>query len=567
MALKIDPITRLEGHWGIEVDISGTSVVTANIKGTMFRGFEIILPGRNPRDATFITQRICGVCPTTHGMASCRCVENTFGIDDEVRSLGNARNLRNLIEGADLVMSHITHFYHLAAADFINFSGTILDQSGTVMSPWGPQYTDSNMVGGATANGLIEHYVSALEIRRKVHAAGALFSGKQPIQAASVVGGITKGNPETITNQKIETFRNLMNQARNFINTVYIPDVVFVATSFTGFWNVGTGCKNYLAYGAFDLDANGTKLLKTGVLIGGISGSLDNSSTDQAILASRIREGIMYSKYVDDTYGGSNVLKSPFDGVTDPYPNAPNTKYSWVKAPRYISSGGATTVCEVGPLARMLVTYKSDATEALSQLGAETNAIITSATYTIKGMIDTVINAISNVATFPGALMSVLGRHAARALECKAIADAMVGTATYGSITSWLDQLNLFGEQYYSHQIPRTTRSGYGLTEAPRGALGHWMKISRGKISHYQCVVPTTWNGSPKWGSTTGAAEQAVMDTPVGSTTAEQVLNIIRTIHSFDFCGACAMHLNTPNGKIKVVLDPDGKVVKTEVEK
>ncbi|MEM7828710.1 MAG: nickel-dependent hydrogenase large subunit, partial [Candidatus Aenigmatarchaeota archaeon] len=184
MALKIDPITRLEGHWGIEVEISGSTVVDANVKGTMFRGFEIILNGRNPRDATFITQRICGVCPTTHGMASCKCVENTFGIDGDVRANNNARNLRNLIDGADLVMSHITHFYHLAAADFINFSGSLLDQSGTVMSPWGPQYTDSNMVSGATANELIGHYVSALEIRRKVHAASALFSGRHPIQAA-----------------------------------------------------------------------------------------------------------------------------------------------------------------------------------------------------------------------------------------------------------------------------------------------------------------------------------------------------------------------------------------------
>ena len=147
----------------------------------------------------------------------------------------------------------------------------------------------------------------------------------------------------------------------------------------------------------------------------------------------------------------------------------------------------------------------------------------------------------------------------------------MVGSQTSISITSWVDQLQPYQSAYVEHTIPRTQMSGYGLTEAPRGALGHWMKIGRGKITHYQCVVPTTWNGSPKWGSNTrlgaGAAEQAVMDTPVGSTTAEQVLNIIRTIHSFDFCGACAIHLNTPNGKIKVALDPDGKVVKTEVEK
>ncbi|MEM3415448.1 MAG: nickel-dependent hydrogenase large subunit, partial [Thermoproteota archaeon] len=166
-------------------------------------------------------------------------------------------------------------------------------------------------------------------------------------------------------------------------------------------------------------------------------------------------------------------------------------------------------------------------------------------------------------------MFSITGCHAASALEAKVIADAMVGGINGGN--SWLDQLQPNQSAYVEHTIPRTKRSGYGLTEAPRGALGHWMKIGRGRITHYQAVIPTTWNGSPAWGSSTakanrGAAEQAVMDTPVHATdTSAKILNIIRCIHSFDFCGACAIHLNTPNGKIKVAIDPDGKVVKTEV--
>lgn len=462
--ITIDPMTRIEGHLAIEVEVDGGVVTNAKSSGTMFRGFENILRGRDPLDAPHYTQRICGVCPISHGMASCMNLEDAFGVTPP----SNGRIMRNLVLGANFVMSHILHFYHLAALDFINTTGVI------DIAPWVPRYVTPDMVTGGTAGALVNHYVQALAIRRKAHQMAAIFGGKLPCAPSFVPGGCT----EVVTSDKISTFRTLLNEQRGFINNTYIPDVLAVAGIFGDYYNIGQGCGNLLAYGVFDLNSSGTsKLLKRGRYTEGSYGSVDPAL---------IIEYLKYSKYT----GGA---KNPALGVTNPSPNKSGA-YSWLKAPRYDA-----IVHETGPLARMWVNgdYR-------------------------KGI-------------------SVLDRHAARALEAQKVADAMYG---------WLNQLVPGAPVYQPFDVPMTA-SGIGLTEAPRGALGHWIDVRSGEINRYQVVTPTNWNASPMDDlGQPGPIEQALIGTPVDDET--QPIEILRVVHSFDPCLACSVHMVRP-GKDKPV--------------
>jgi hydrogenase large subunit len=481
--ITIDPLTRLEGHLAIEVivDIDKSKdkgkgkdkqlvVVDAKSSGTMFRGFEMILRGRDPLDAPHYTQRICGVCPISHGMASCMNLEDALGVTVP----DNGRILRNLVLGANFVMSHILHFYHLAALDYINTDGAI------DIAPWVPRYVTPDMVTGDTAATLVGHYVEALAIRRKAHQMAAIFGGKLPCAPSFVPGGCT----EVPMAQKIAAFRTLLNEQIQFINGTYIPDVLAVAGIFGDYYNIGRGCGNLLAYGVFDL-TNGNKLLKRGRLTEGIQGNVDPT---------QIREYLEFSKY-DDAGSGLN----PAEGVTVPDADKADA-YSWLKAPRY-KDGDDDKVYEVGPLARMKVN-----------------------------------------GDYPGGI-SVLDRHAARALEAKLVADAMVG---------WLNELenNLNGPVYAESNVPGSG-SGIGLTEAPRGALGHWITIKNRVIDRYQVVTPTNWNASPMDDlGQLGPIEQALKGTPVADV--NQPIEILRVVHSFDPCLACSVHMLRP-GKDKPV--------------
>jgi hydrogenase large subunit len=465
--IKIEPLTRIEGHLEIEVTVESVGgqdqVVDARSSGTTFRGFEMLLPNRDPRDAVHLTQRICGVCPVSHAMAASMTLENAF----KVTPPANGRIMRNLVLGANYIQSHVLHFYHLAALDYINTTG-ILD-----MSPWTPRFVTPDMVGGTLAQTLVSHYVAALAIRRKAHQMGAIFGAKLPCVATFVAGGCT----EMPTAEKIADFRALLTEIRGFVDGVFIPDVQTLGTAFPQYYSLGTGWGNLLAYGVFDLDAAGnSKLLARGRFTDGAFQTVDPADITE------------YVKYAWYTAASGNV--NPASGVTEPDAEKVGA-YSWNKAPRYLNK-----VHELGPLARMKIN------------GDYTGGI------------------------------SAMDRLMVRALEAKKIADAMDG---------WLNELTVGATAYQYNTVP-TSGAGIGLTEAARGALGHWVAIADSRISRYQVVTPTTWNASPRDDmDQLGPIEQGLIGVPVADQT--QPVELLRVVHSFDPCLACSVHMVSPRRK------------------
>ncbi len=466
--IVIDPVTRIEGHLSIEVTVDSVGgedqVVDARGSGTMFRGFEILLLGRDPRDTAQLTQRICGVCPVSHALASCMNLDQAFGVTPPE----NGRLLRNLVLAANYLQSHVLHFYHLSAPDFIDTTG-ILD-----MSPWTPRYNPPDLIGGATAATLVGHYVEALHIRRKAHQMGAIYSGKLPCTGSYVVGGLTPN----VTAENVADFRALLAEIRAFVDNVYVPDAMAIAAAFPSYYSLGVGYGNMLSFGVFDQDAAGTsKFFGSGHYTNGTAGPLDEA---------QITESVKHGWFTDAT-----GTLHPSQGETNPEPDKP-TGYTWLKAPRY--TGAAH---EVGPLARMWID------------GHYTNGV------------------------------SMMDRVVARALETQMLAAAMDG---------WLDQL-VPGDPTYAPSAVPVTATGAGLTEAPRGALGHWMDVTDSTVSRYQVITPTAWNTAPRDDlDQLGPTEQALLGTPVLNI--NEPVEILRIVHSFDPCLACAVHMVRP-GKRK----------------
>ena len=465
----IDPVTRLEGHLKIEVTIDTVGgvqqVVDAHATGTLFRGFEAILTNRDPRDAQHVTQRICGVCPVSHGLAAVLALDKAFN----VTSPENARIMRNLVLGANYLQSHILHFYHLAAIDFLN---------GPNMPPWQPSWNIDKRFDQATTDALVQHYVTALDMRRKAHEMGALFGGRLPHPPAYMPGGFTT----TVRAARVTAFTNYLNELIPFIQNTYIPDVLALASVYNDYFSIGRGHGNLLAFGVFDLDNSDTnKLLRRGYILNG-------STNVQSVNVNSITESVTHSWYVEKT----NNL-NPASGVTVPqYPKT--DAYSWLKAPRYNNAP-----FEAGPLARMWANgdYQSG--------------------------------------------ISVMDRHKARALEALKVAQAM---------QTWVNQLVVNGSVYASNNVP-SSASAIGLTEAPRGALGHWLQISDGKISRYQVITPTCWNASPRdTDNVRGPIEESLIGTPVQDV--NQPVEVVRVIHSFDPCLSCAVHVMRPKEDAKI---------------
>ncbi|MHB1457399.1 MAG: nickel-dependent hydrogenase large subunit [Armatimonadota bacterium] len=464
----IDPVTRLEGHLKIEVKIDTVNgvqqVVDTWASGTLFRGFESILVNRDPRDAQHITQRICGVCPVSHGMAAVLALDAAANITVP----SNARIMRNLVLASNFIQSHILHFYHLTVPDFVD---------GPNMPPWQPSWKGDKRFDAATTNVLVGHYVTALEMRRKAHEMGALFGGRLPDPPAFLPGGITT----TPRADRITKFKAYLNELVTFINNTYIPDAELLGSVYDDYYSIGKGYGNLLAFGVFDLDSTGnTKLLGRGQIKNG-------SSVVGAISLNNIVEHTTFSNYANST----DMLK-PKVGETKPqYPKA--NAYSWLKAPRH----GAPF--ETGALARMWV--NGDYQDGIS----------------------------------------VMDRHVARAYEARKIASAM---------QTWINQL-VTGQPYYTKYTTPTTATSVGLTEAPRGALGHWLQIAGGKIAKYQIITPTCWNASPRDANgKRGPIEQALIGTPVANV--DEPVEVMRVIHAFDPCLSCAVHVMRPSEKAKI---------------
>jgi ferredoxin hydrogenase large subunit/hydrogenase large subunit len=499
--IELNPVTRIEGHLSVKVEVEGGKVVKAFVAGEMFRGFEKILQGRDPLDAQHITQRICGVCPVDHGIASVLAQEMAY----KLTPAPNGVLARNLLQAANFMMSHITHFYLLSGPDFVDVA-MITEYKGSdpalvalrnwvkaqvssrTINPGGPflrRYAAKYLQDADANFSVLRHYLEALEIRALAHRMGAIFAGKMPHAATLVPGGVT----EKVTELKVSEYRSMLDTLREFIDRAYLPDVIEVAKAFPEYFTVGTGCGNFMAYDAFPLFAGGDFLFPGGVLVDG---------KFQPVNPDAIAEDVGSS-----LYSSASGLR-PYDGETVADPDKAGA-YSWLKAPRYNGQ-----VVEVGPLARML---------AGSQDGR--SAPIKNA---VKGLLQ-------NLGREAGDLNSVLGRHAARALECTIIAD---------QCAQWLDQIAPGQPTFADFSVPESGR-GYGLTEAARGALGHWLEISQSKIRNYQCVVPTTWNCSPRDDrGVPGPIEHALAGLTVADP--ENPIEAARVVRSFDPCLACAVH-------------------------
>jgi len=549
----VDPVTRIEGHLRIEAEVDGGAVRDAWSSSTMFRGVEIILQGRDPRDAWVFTQRLCGVCTTVHAIASIRAVENAIGATPPP----NARILRNLIIGSQCVQDHVIHFYHLHALDWVDivsalsadpaktaslaqsisdwplssakYFGGVRDRikgfvSGGRLGPfanayWGhPAYKlppEANLMA-------VAHYLEALDFQRKFIRIHAILGGKNPHLQSFLVGGMaTPVDPDSqnaLNAGTIAELRELIASARDFVTKVYIPDLLAVASFYKEWAGIGAGVGNYLAYGEYpeDDDANPKLHLPRGIIHKRDIGHVE------AMNPEKISEYVKHSWY--NYEGGDDKPLHPSKGETRPNYTGPNppyerlqtdSKYSWLKSPRYDNEP-----MEVGPLARMLVAYGSGQAR-------------------VKELVGKVLGALS---VGPEALFSTLGRVAARGIETQVIVE---------KLGDWVDALaaNMARRDLRIQDNSKWDPSswpnecwGAGFHEAPRGALGHWVNIRDGAIANYQCIVPSTWNAGPRDANDKrGPYEEALIGTPVAKP--EQPLEILRTVHSFDPCMACGVHV------------------------
>jgi len=461
--IAIDPVSRIEGHLKAEVEVAGGKVVDARLSGGMYRGFEQILIGRDPRDATQITQRICGVCPTAHATASALALDDAFGVE----LTDNGRIARNLILGANYLQSHILHFYHLAALDYCN---------GPDTAPFIPRYAKNDMRLPKEINDVaVGQYLEALEIRKICHEMVALLGGKMPHVQGIVVGGST----EIPTREALDAYAVRFKKVRQFVLEKYVPLVYLLAGPYGDLLKTGVGHRNLVSWGVFPLDNKGNTLLKSGVYTDG---------KDYEVDPALIREYVKYS-WFDDTTTGLN----PREGKTLPNPNKPGA-YSFIKAPRYNGKPH-----EGGPLARMWATNPELSDTGRKELG------------------------VTRLRDIGDACFSILGRHVARAEETVLVAAA---------VEEWLSQAQPGKETFVPAPIPDSAE-GLGMTEAPRGALLHYIDIKDQKIANYQVTSATIWNANPRDDmGQRGPIEEALIGVPVPDV--ENPVNVGRLIRAFD---------------------------------
>ncbi len=470
MKIAIDPVTRIEGHLKAEVKVENGVVTDAWMSGGMFRGFENILIGRDPRDATQIVQRICGVCPTSHSTASCLALDEAFG----VKLTTNGRVTRNLIFGANYLQSHILHFYHLAALDYV---------AGPEVAPFVPRYEKPDLRLTPELNKVaVDQYLEALNVRLVAHEMVALFGGKMPHVSGQVVGGAT----EIPSQAKLDEYAKRFKAVRKFIEETYVPTVYVVGKAYADLLKVGTGYKNVISFGVFPMDDSGKSFLhKRGAYING---------KDVAIDPAKIKEYVKYSWFDD-----SCTNLHPSKGKTLPKLDKKGA-YSFVKAPRYDGQP-----VEVGPLARMWVSNPE-----FSPMGKKQ----------MKELFGLDVKRFRDLGDLA---FSIMGRHVARAEETYLVAVAIEG---------WLKEVKPGKETFVAASIPDSAE-GMGLTEAPRGSLLHYINIKDKKIANYQIVSATLWNTNPRDDmGQRGPVEQALIGTPVPDP--KSPVNVGRVIRAYD---------------------------------
>ncbi len=587
----VDPITRIEGHLRIEALIDENNVIIdAWSSSTPFRGIETILKGRDPRDCGLFAMRICGVCTGTHYQRSIEAVEDAF----KITIPKNARIVRNLIQGSLQMHDHLVHFYHLHALDFVDIvAATKADPAktsqeaekwakvaGVAPFPGASSATDFKVIQdriikfvkegrlGIFGNGYwgnehymltpeqnligVAHYLQALDIQRELSKMHALFGGKSPHPQSIVVGGVTC--VQDIKNPaRISLFQELLRLGTDFVKRAYLPDVYMAGTMYAkeatdasasfhatkhkgalgkAIGGTGGGILSYMSYGDFRLDDTGfyksALFLPSGLILDG------DITKVHEVDPEKVTEDVTHS-----WYEGTGAPEHPYDGTTIPKYTGLNKKedgyaylkteekYSWIKSPLYDGRK-----VEVGPLARMVIGYvKGD-----------------------KNITKYVGNFLKRSGLPITVLFSTVGRTAARAIETELIADAMkewahelAVNAASGDLSTWTD--------FDFDEVSKDCR-GMGLAEAPRGSLGHWVVIKDGKVANYQAVVPSTWNAGPRGpNGEVGAYEAAVIGTKVANP--QEPLEIIRTVHSFDPCIACAVHVVDTKGKELAVYKVD----------
>jgi len=539
--ITIDPITRIEGHLRIEVEVAGGKVVNAWSSAQLFRGIELILQGRDPRDAPLFTQRSCGVCTLVHYLSSVRCVEDAVGVTIPK----NARIIRNLLHGAQFQHDHIIHFYHLHALDWVDVVSALkADPKKTAAlsenvsnAPWGgatyyknvqarlQAFVDSGQLGplnnaywGHPAYKLppeanlmaTAHYLEALRLQARAARLHAIFGAKNPHLQSFVVGGVTCA--KDLTPDRIAEFLYLWKETQDFVKNVYIPDLLAVA-SFYKDWGAIGGTTNFMAWGDLpQSEAEPESLyMPRGVIFKRNLGGVQMAKQEG------VTESVTRAWYED------GAAKHPYKGETKPVQEDPqyrpgDGKYSWFKAPRYEGEP-----CEVGPLARVLVAYANGHQD-------------------IKPIVDSTL---SQLGVPVQALFSTLGRTAARGLETLAIGNAMEGW-----VMELVENVKSGDTATVSPWEMPDSAQGVGLNDVARGSLGHWINIEGGKIANYQYVVPSTWNLGPRdEKGKLGPVEEALIGTPIADP--KRPIEVLRTVHSYDPCIACGVH----------VIDPDSNQV------
>lgn len=559
----VDPITRIEGHLRIEAQMEGDKIAQAYSAGTMVRGIETILKGRDPRDAWAFAQRICGVCTLVHGIASVRSVENALNYSIPP----NAQLIRNLMIGAQYVHDHVMHFYHLHALDWVDVVSALdadpkatseLAQSISSYPKSSPGYfsdmkkklkgfVEAGQLGifakaywGHPAYKLppeanlmaVSHYLEALAWQRDVAKLHAIFGGKNP-HPNFVVGGVPSpidlNSDSAINAKRLAQVQEIITKMNTFVDQVYVPDTLAIAGYYKDWGGRGEGLGNFMTFGDFPEQGMGDPssfLIPSGVILNrdlSTIHDIDMNAADQ------IQEYVAHSWY--DYSGGKEKGLHPYDGETNlnytgpkpPYDQLDvEQSYSWLKSPRWKGHS-----MEVGPLARVLILYAKG--------HAQTKELVDMTLSTLDVPID--------------ALFSTLGRTAARTLETKIIGDNM---------QTWYDNLitnikagdtKTFNETQWDPSSWPAEARGVGIMEAPRGGLAHYIVIKDGKIDNYQAVVPSTWNAGPRDPAGVPGAYEAALEDNHTLYDAKQPIEILRTIHSFDPCIACAVHVTDPDGE------------------